>query len=150
MSWWFPIVGDSIQFINYMQLFVIEKHSVLFYIWLILWASYFLLSIFVLFAVICLSILHFFRDFHWANHLTFSGVKIRPFTYWYLNLMIMHYLMKFFLLWRVSRWYCLYFVLYVLLGVYFVTNLILAVVYDSFKGEVRLIWLFCFIYGWLQ
>ncbi|EXB37988.1 Two pore calcium channel protein 1 [Morus notabilis] len=37
---------------------------------------------------------------------------------------------------KVSRWYCLYFVLYVLLGVYFVTNLILAVVYDSFKGEL--------------
>ncbi|EXB37992.1 Two pore calcium channel protein 1 [Morus notabilis] len=37
---------------------------------------------------------------------------------------------------KVSRWYCLYFVLYVLLGVYFFTNLILAVVYDSFKGEL--------------
>lgn len=37
---------------------------------------------------------------------------------------------------KVSRWYCLYFVLYVLLGVYFVTNLILAVVYDSFKSEL--------------
>ncbi|XP_024022354.1 two pore calcium channel protein 1A [Morus notabilis] len=37
---------------------------------------------------------------------------------------------------KVSRWYCLFFVLYVLLGVYFVTNLILAVVYDSFKGEL--------------
>ncbi|KAJ9170953.1 hypothetical protein P3X46_019012 [Hevea brasiliensis] len=37
-----------------------------------------------------------------------------------------------------SRWYCLFFVLYVLLGVYFVTNLILAVVYDSFKGQVKL------------
>ncbi|XP_042976295.1 two pore calcium channel protein 1A-like isoform X2 [Carya illinoinensis] len=36
-----------------------------------------------------------------------------------------------------SRWYCLFFVLYVLLGVYFVTNLILAVVYDSFKGQNR-------------
>ncbi|CAK9138713.1 unnamed protein product [Ilex paraguariensis] len=35
-----------------------------------------------------------------------------------------------------SRWYCLYFVVYVLLGVYFVTNLILAVVYDSFKGQL--------------
>ncbi|XP_019159383.1 PREDICTED: two pore calcium channel protein 1A-like [Ipomoea nil] len=35
-----------------------------------------------------------------------------------------------------SRWYCLFFVLYVLLGVYFVTNLILAVVYDSFKCEL--------------
>ncbi|CAH9126824.1 unnamed protein product [Cuscuta epithymum] len=35
-----------------------------------------------------------------------------------------------------SRWYCLFFVLYVLLGVYFVTNLILAVVYDSFKSEL--------------
>ncbi|XP_043805119.1 two pore calcium channel protein 1 isoform X2 [Manihot esculenta] len=35
-----------------------------------------------------------------------------------------------------SRWYCLFFVLYVLLGVYFVTNLILAVVYDSFKGQL--------------
>ncbi|GMN53797.1 hypothetical protein TIFTF001_022926 [Ficus carica] len=37
---------------------------------------------------------------------------------------------------KASRWYCLYFVLYVLLGVYFVTNLILAVVYDSFKSEL--------------
>ncbi|XP_038694434.1 two pore calcium channel protein 1 isoform X3 [Tripterygium wilfordii] len=35
-----------------------------------------------------------------------------------------------------SRWYSLFFVLYVLLGVYFVTNLILAVVYDSFKGQL--------------
>ncbi|VFQ61811.1 unnamed protein product [Cuscuta campestris] len=35
-----------------------------------------------------------------------------------------------------SRWYCLFFVLYVPLGVYFVTNLILAVVYDSFKSEL--------------
>ncbi|GAB4859586.1 mitochondrial thiamine pyrophosphate transporter [Ancistrocladus abbreviatus] len=35
-----------------------------------------------------------------------------------------------------SRWYCLFFVLYVLLGVYFVTNLILAVVYDSFKSQL--------------
>lgn len=31
----------------------------------------------------------------------------------------------------------MFFVLYVLLGVYFVTNLVLAVVYDSFKSEVR-------------
>ncbi|CAA0819904.1 Two pore calcium channel protein 1 [Striga hermonthica] len=37
---------------------------------------------------------------------------------------------------KASRWYCLFFVLYVLLGVYFVTNLILAVVYDSFKNEL--------------
>ncbi|KAL2937770.1 Two pore calcium channel protein 1 [Bienertia sinuspersici] len=37
---------------------------------------------------------------------------------------------------RVSRWYSVFFVLYILLGVYFVTNLILAVVYDSFKSEV--------------
>ncbi|XVF01995.1 hypothetical protein REPUB_Repub04eG0138100 [Reevesia pubescens] len=37
---------------------------------------------------------------------------------------------------KASRWYCLFFVLYVLIGVYFVTNLILAVVYDSFKGEL--------------
>ncbi|KAK4386003.1 Two pore calcium channel protein 1A [Sesamum angolense] len=36
---------------------------------------------------------------------------------------------------KASRWYCLFFVLYVLVGVYFVTNLILAVVYDSFKSE---------------
>ncbi|CAI9782265.1 unnamed protein product [Fraxinus pennsylvanica] len=35
-----------------------------------------------------------------------------------------------------SRWSCLFFVLYVLLGVYFVTNLILAVVYNSFKSEL--------------
>lgn len=37
---------------------------------------------------------------------------------------------------KASRWYCLFFVLYVLLGVYFVTNLILAVVYDSFKNQL--------------
>ncbi|KAI4322675.1 hypothetical protein L6164_022345 [Bauhinia variegata] len=37
---------------------------------------------------------------------------------------------------KASRWYCLFFVLYVLLGVYFVTNLVLAVVYDSFKSEL--------------
>ncbi|CAA7397495.1 unnamed protein product [Spirodela intermedia] len=35
-----------------------------------------------------------------------------------------------------SRWSCLFFVLYVLLGVYFVTNLVLAVVYDSFKAQL--------------
>ncbi|XP_051135328.1 two pore calcium channel protein 1A [Andrographis paniculata] len=35
-----------------------------------------------------------------------------------------------------SRWNVLFFVVFVLLGVYFVTNLILAVVYDSFKGEL--------------
>ncbi|KAG4981251.1 hypothetical protein JHK85_035209 [Glycine max] len=35
-----------------------------------------------------------------------------------------------------SRWYCLFFILFVLVGVYFVTNLILAVVYDSFKSEL--------------
>ncbi|XP_043689271.1 two pore calcium channel protein 1B [Telopea speciosissima] len=35
-----------------------------------------------------------------------------------------------------SRWNCLFFVLYVLLGVYFLSNLILAVVYDSFKGQL--------------
>ncbi|KAA8524388.1 hypothetical protein F0562_010820 [Nyssa sinensis] len=37
---------------------------------------------------------------------------------------------------KASRWYCLFFVLYVLLGVYFVTNLVLAVVYDSFKSQL--------------
>ncbi|KAH9616307.1 hypothetical protein KSS87_013461 [Heliosperma pusillum] len=37
---------------------------------------------------------------------------------------------------KVSRWYCLFFVLYILLGVYFITNLVLAVVYDSFKSEL--------------
>lgn len=37
---------------------------------------------------------------------------------------------------KVSRWYCLFFVLYMLLGVYFVTNLILAVIYDSFKNQL--------------
>ncbi|MQL83128.1 hypothetical protein Taro_015616 [Colocasia esculenta] len=35
-----------------------------------------------------------------------------------------------------SRWSCLFFILYVLLGVYFITNLILAVVYDSFKAQL--------------
>nr|XP_034916613.1 two pore calcium channel protein 1 isoform X2 [Populus alba] len=37
---------------------------------------------------------------------------------------------------KVSRWYCLFFILYVLIGVYFVTNLVLAVVYDSFKDQL--------------
>ncbi|XP_010656957.1 two pore channel 1 isoform X2 [Vitis vinifera] len=37
---------------------------------------------------------------------------------------------------KVSRWYCLFFVLYMLLGVYFMTNLILAVIYDSFKNQL--------------
>ncbi|KAI3440748.1 uncharacterized protein J3R85_003197 [Psidium guajava] len=37
---------------------------------------------------------------------------------------------------KVSRWYSLFFVLYILLGVYFVTNLVLAVVYDSFKTQL--------------
>ncbi|GAV70418.1 Ion_trans domain-containing protein/EF_hand_5 domain-containing protein [Cephalotus follicularis] len=37
---------------------------------------------------------------------------------------------------KASRWYCLFFVIYVLLGVYFVTNLILAVVYDIFKSQL--------------
>ncbi|KAB5530091.1 hypothetical protein DKX38_020172 [Salix brachista] len=36
----------------------------------------------------------------------------------------------------VSRWYSLFFILYVLIGVYFVTNLVLAVVYDSFKDQL--------------
>ncbi|CAL4955168.1 unnamed protein product [Urochloa decumbens] len=35
-----------------------------------------------------------------------------------------------------SRWYALFFVIYVLLGVYFLTNLILAVIYDSFKEQL--------------
>ncbi|KAI4378321.1 hypothetical protein MLD38_015812 [Melastoma candidum] len=37
---------------------------------------------------------------------------------------------------KISRWYCLFFVFYLLLGVYFITNLILAVVYDSFKSQL--------------
>ena len=41
---------------------------------------------------------------------------------------------------RSSRWSSVFFVLYVLLGVYFVTNLVLAVVYDSFKEEVHISW----------
>lgn len=41
---------------------------------------------------------------------------------------------------RNSRWSCLFFVVYVLLGVYFLTNLILAVVYDSFKAQVFSCW----------
>ncbi|KAG8055862.1 hypothetical protein GUJ93_ZPchr0001g30116, partial [Zizania palustris] len=35
-----------------------------------------------------------------------------------------------------SRWSSLFFVAYILLGVYFVTNLILAVIYDSFKEQL--------------
>ena len=42
-------------------------------------------------------------------------------------------------LYRSSRWSSLFFVLYVLIGVYFVTNLILAVVYDSFKEQVCIV-----------
>lgn len=45
---------------------------------------------------------------------------------------------------RASRWYSIFFVLYVLIGVYFVTNLILAVVYDSFKSEVHCQFVFIF------
>ncbi|KAF3334837.1 two pore calcium channel protein 1 [Carex littledalei] len=37
---------------------------------------------------------------------------------------------------RNSRWSSVFFVLYVLLGVYFVTNLVLAVIYDSFKEQL--------------
>ncbi|XP_020581942.1 LOW QUALITY PROTEIN: two pore calcium channel protein 1 [Phalaenopsis equestris] len=37
---------------------------------------------------------------------------------------------------KTSRWSCIFFVLYALLGVYFITNLILAVVYDSFKAQL--------------
>ncbi|CAA2987574.1 two pore calcium channel 1B [Olea europaea subsp. europaea] len=37
---------------------------------------------------------------------------------------------------KASRWYCLFFILYVLLSVNFVTNLILAAVYDGFKSEL--------------
>ncbi|KAK4577566.1 hypothetical protein RGQ29_027904 [Quercus rubra] len=37
---------------------------------------------------------------------------------------------------KASRWFCLFFVLYILLGVYFITSLILAVVYDSFKDQL--------------
>ncbi|CAM8989092.1 unnamed protein product [Rhodiola kirilowii] len=37
---------------------------------------------------------------------------------------------------KASRWYSLFFIIYILLGVYFVTNLILAVVYDSFKSQL--------------
>lgn len=37
---------------------------------------------------------------------------------------------------KASRHYSIFFILYVLLGVYFITNLILAVVYDSFKEQL--------------
>lgn len=37
---------------------------------------------------------------------------------------------------KVSRWYSLFFILYELMSVYFVTNLILAVVYDSFRDQL--------------
>jgi hypothetical protein len=40
---------------------------------------------------------------------------------------------------RLSRWYSIFFIVYVLLGVYFLTNLILAVIYDSFKEQVHLL-----------
>ncbi|XP_026439620.1 two pore calcium channel protein 1B-like [Papaver somniferum] len=35
-----------------------------------------------------------------------------------------------------SRWYSLFFILYILLGVFFLSNLILAVVYDRFKAQL--------------
>jgi two pore calcium channel protein len=35
-----------------------------------------------------------------------------------------------------SRYSAIFFVLYILFGVYFITNLVLAVVYDSFKGQL--------------
>ncbi|XP_024390296.1 two pore calcium channel protein 1 [Physcomitrium patens] len=35
-----------------------------------------------------------------------------------------------------SRFYSLFFILYILIGVYFFMNLVLAVVYDSFKGQL--------------
>ncbi|KAI3942645.1 hypothetical protein MKW98_014232 [Papaver atlanticum] len=35
-----------------------------------------------------------------------------------------------------SRWYFLFFILYILLGVFFLSNLILAVVYDRFKAQL--------------
>ncbi|CAM6046974.1 unnamed protein product [Sphagnum compactum] len=37
---------------------------------------------------------------------------------------------------QVSRYTCVFFILYILFGVYFITNLVLAVVYDSFKGQL--------------
>lgn len=37
---------------------------------------------------------------------------------------------------KASRFTCLFFILYILFGVYFITNLILAVVYDSFKEQL--------------
>ncbi|XP_061352144.1 two pore calcium channel protein 1 isoform X2 [Gastrolobium bilobum] len=37
---------------------------------------------------------------------------------------------------KASRWYCIFFILFVLVGVYFVTNLVLAVVYESFKSQL--------------
>lgn len=37
---------------------------------------------------------------------------------------------------KASRSTCLFFILYILFGVYFITNLILAVVYDSFKEQL--------------
>lgn len=37
---------------------------------------------------------------------------------------------------KISRWYSLFFIVYVLLGVYFLTNLILAVIYESFKEQL--------------
>ncbi|PKA53331.1 Two pore calcium channel protein 1B [Apostasia shenzhenica] len=35
-----------------------------------------------------------------------------------------------------SRWSCIFFIIYVLFGVFFITNLILAVVYDGFKAQL--------------
>ena len=72
------------------------------------------------------------------NHVTspcyFSILKSWNFCWWHINLDLMYH--QFILSWRASRWFCLFFVLYILLGVYFITSLILAVVYDSFKDQV--------------
>ena len=69
------------------------------------------------------------------NHVTspwyFSFLKSWNFCWWHINLDLMYH--QLILSWRASRWFCLFFVLYVLLGVYFITNLILDVVYDNFK-----------------
>ena len=64
----------------------------------------------------------------------FWTLKSWNFCWWHINLDLMYH--QFILSWRASRWFCLFFVLYILLGVYFVTSLILAVVYDSFKDQV--------------
>jgi hypothetical protein len=77
------------------------------------------------------TIIQMFGFLHTSKGFNFQ-FNFFPFNLRYLQLSM---LIIFWLL-RSSRSSILFFILFVLIGVYFVTNLILAVVYDSFKSEV--------------